>query len=383
MKILWICGLPHEVQARALGGQDHGAYAAWSWIMGHLPPPPGVELHIACRTSRHTNYRQLEYGGAQFHLVPVRARARVLCLFHFDWRYFRDLVQRLQPEVIHGWGTEDAYANVALRLAPKNHLIQIQGCINACRARSKMHWVTRFSAISERRDLAQARHVAAENDYSLSCARPFIHTNSLHVVEHPLRAEFLKATPASGDARHVLYVGVIEERKGIWDALATFQQAAPPDWKMTVVGGGRPHNLDELRRRLAAPEVAARVTHHEQLPAERIVQLMQASSVFLLPTWVDTGPTTLKEAMAMGLWPVCFDNTGPAHYLRKFQFGTLAEDLNRVDLTDKLKQVFAAQPWRQPAEREKLESLIRPHFRRERIWEDLQKLYRHIITTSA
>jgi glycosyltransferase involved in cell wall biosynthesis len=383
MKILWICGLPYEVQQQALGGQDHGAYAAWSWIMGHLPPPPGVELHIACRTSRHTTYRQLAYRGATFHLVPVRSRARVFSLFYFDWRYFRDVVQRVQPDVIHGWGTEDCFANTALRLAPKNHLIQIQGCINACRARSQMHWVTRFSAISERRDLARARHVVAENDYSLGCAKPYLHTHSLHVVEHPLRPEFLDATPASGDAKHVLFVGVTEERKGLWDALAAFQAAAPPDWTMTIAGSSRPNHLAELARRLAAPELAGRVTHHRHLTAERIVQLMQSSSVFLLPTWVDTGPTTLKEAMAMGLWPVCFDNTGPGHYLRKFQFGTLARDLDRADLTAKLKQVFATKPWREPVQRAKIESTIRPHFRRERIWEDLQKLYRHIIATSA
>ena len=115
MKILWICGLPHEVQEQALGGENHGAYAAWSWIMGHLPPPPDVELHIACRTSRHTAYRQIEYRGATFHLVPVKSRARVFALFHFDWRYFREVFQRVQPDVIHGWGTEDCYANTALR----------------------------------------------------------------------------------------------------------------------------------------------------------------------------------------------------------------------------------------------------------------------------
>lgn len=379
MKILWVCGLPYEVQEQVLAGENHGAYAAWSWILGHLPPAPGVDLHIACRTSRHTSPRQFQYRGATFHLVPVRARARVFTFFYFDWLYFRELVARLQPDVIHGWGTEDAYANIALRLAPQNHLIQIQGCVNACRARAQMHWVTRFSAVSERRDLARARHVVAENDYSLDSARPYVRTDSLHVVEHPLRPVFLEAQPSAGDAKQVLYVGVTEERKGIWDALAAFQAAAPPDWKMVIVGTSRENHLAELRRRIAAPELADRVTHHTNLPADRIVEIAQASSVFLLPTWVDTGPTTLKEAMSLGLWPVCFDNTGPGHYLRKFGFGTLARDKDRADLTEKLRQVFITEPWRKPEQRAKIGSIIRPHFRRERIWEDLQKLYRLIM----
>ena len=146
MKILWICGLPQEVQDSVLEGRDHGAYAAWSWIMGHLPPPEDVELHIACRTARHTTYRQFTYKGAHFHLVPVKARARVFCLFQFDWLYFREVAMRLNPDVIHGWGAEDAYALVALKLDPERHLVQIQGNLNTYRQCVPMPWPTRFAA---------------------------------------------------------------------------------------------------------------------------------------------------------------------------------------------------------------------------------------------
>ena len=52
LKVLWICGLPRQVQNDVLGGKDHGAHADWSWVMGHLPPPDNVELHIACRVAR-------------------------------------------------------------------------------------------------------------------------------------------------------------------------------------------------------------------------------------------------------------------------------------------------------------------------------------------
>jgi glycosyltransferase involved in cell wall biosynthesis len=379
MKILWICGLPYEVQDKVLGGENHGAYAAWSWIMGHLPPPPGVELHIACRTARHTAYRKFDYRGATFHLVPVKSRARVYTLFHFDWRYFREVSRTLAPDVIHGWGTEDCFSNAAIRLAPLTHLVQIQGCINACRERAGMHWVTRFSAISERRDLAVARQVVAENEYSLDCARPFLRNASLHVVEHPLRQVFLDAPPTRGDSRQIIFVGVTEERKGLWDALAAFEAVAPEDWKMTIIGTSWERNLAELKRRLAAPALAGRVVHQPKANADSIVSALQASSIFLLPTWVDTGPTTLKEAMSLGLWPVCFDNTGPGHYIRKFKFGTLARDKDRADLTSKLREVIETKPWKSPEHRAKIENFIRPHFRRERIWEDLQKLYGRII----
>ncbi len=378
MKVLWICGLPYEVQQNVLNGKNHGAYAAWSWVMGHLPPPAGVELHIACRTARHTQPQEFDYRGARFHLVPVKSRARVVCLFQFDWRYFRAVATRVQPDVIHGWGTEDAYARVALRLAPERHLIQVQGNVNTYRQRVPMPRLTWFSAWSERIALARAKHVVAENDYSLDSARPMIRCPSTHVVEHPIRREFLTETPSDGSGKQVLFVGAIDERKGIGDAIEAFQAAAPANWKLHIIGNGSPERVAALRARLNAPELAARVRHSPQLSSAEIVAEMQRSSVFLLPTRIDTGPTALKEAMAMGLWPVCYDNSGPRHYVRKFGFGTLAADLDRAALQRSLREIIAAEPWRRATARATIATQIRPHFERDNIWRNLLAVYRQI-----
>lgn len=382
MKLLWICGLPHEIQQQVLGGQNYGAYAAWSWVMGHLPPPEGVELHIACRTARNTSPQEFTYRGAHFHLVPIKTRARLVCLFYFDWIFFRDLVARLRPDVIHGWGTEDAYSAVAVKLAPARHVVQVQGCLSTYRQRVPMHWATAFAALNERLTLAKARHVVAENEYALGSVKPWVRTPSVHVVEHPIRSEFVTHPPASGSGRQVLFVGAIHQRKGIWDAIEAFSKAAPAEWKLAVVGSGQPSVVEELNRRIRAGRLAGRVVHQPNLDAAGIVSLMQASSVFLLPTWIDTGPTALKEALAMGLWPVCYDNSGPAHYARRFRVGTLAEDLNPAALSECLKQTIAGEPWKHDVHRSRVESEIRPHFQRARIWEDLLRLYRHVCASA-
>ncbi|MCX6896565.1 MAG: glycosyltransferase [Verrucomicrobia bacterium] len=378
MRVFWICGLPRAVQDEVLGGVNHGAEAAWSWVLGHLPPPAGVELHIACRTARHTAARDFIYRGAHFHLVPVRARARVYCLFQFDWRYFRELVARLQPDIIHGWGTEDSHALTALKLAPERHLIQIQGNLNTYRKRLRMPWPTVLAAWSERLALARARHVVAENEYSLESARPMFRTAAAHVIEHPIRPEFLRAVPADGAARQILFLGSVEERKGIWDALEAFRAGAPDDWTLAVAGNGSAPAVARLRRWIAEAKLESRVRHHPQLNPAELVSLMQSASVFLLPTRIDTGPTALKEALAMGLWPVCYDNSGPGHYLRKFGCGDLAADLSVPALTETLKRALAAQAWRQPEHRAKIAAQIRPHFDAARIWPELVRLYEGI-----
>jgi len=377
LKVLWICGLPFQVQREVFPGEDLGAYADWSWILGHLPPPPDVELHIACGHRKHARLRTFHYQGAAFHLVPLKIRARIFFLFQLDWLFFRELVRQLQPDVIHGWGTEDSHAISAIRLARRN-VVEVQGNINEYRRRVGMPWLSLLCAWSERLALKRAFCVAAENDYSLQSALPMIRTKRTYAIEHPIRPDFLTAPPTDGVSRQILFLGRIEEGKGIWDALEAFEKAGLPDWKLAVVGSGTPADVARLKQWTDSSPCKGRVTHYPRLAPSEIVTLMQQSSVFLLPTRIDTGPTALKESMAMGLWPVCYDNSGPGHYIRKFNFGNLAEDLSVESLTRTLKRAIETREWIQPEKRSIIASQIRPSFDRNHIWSRLIAMYRRV-----
>ena len=85
----------------------------------------------------------------------------------------------------------------------------------------------------------------------------------------------------------------------------------------------------------------------------------------------------------MGLWPVCYDNSGPAHYIRRFRYGNLATDLNRAALIEALKGTLAAQEWKRAENRAKMENLVRPLFDKVNIWRELIKLYAEIAGRKA
>ena len=246
MRVLWICALPLQIQREMLGGVDHGAQVAMSWILAHLPPPPEVDLHIACLWPGGSRRKDLEYQGAHFHLVPCPRRGRALLLFVRDRRYFRGLVEELQPDLIHGWGTEDSFSLVARQLAPRRHLVGIQGLITAYRERVPMDVRSRLTALTERWTLRRARHVVAESHYSREAARPLCPQAALHIVEHPLRAEFLGAAAADGEARAMVFLGGINERKGITDALQAFAALDRPEWSLHVIGSGTPQEEERL-----------------------------------------------------------------------------------------------------------------------------------------
>ena len=378
MRILWICGLPQAVR-ETLGDEFHGPpIHAQSWIVSHLPPVSGIDLHIACLWPGGSARKSVSFEGATIHLLPCPRRGRALLLFQRDQSYFRKLFEELNPDVVHGWGTEDSFGLVARQLAPRRHVIGIQGLINACRARGPLPKRTILTALGERWTLGRARTIVAESRYAIEAVRPLCPRAEFRVIEHPIRKEFLQSEPADGRHTRMLFVGTISEMKGISDALRAFSSIEEPKWDLHIVGSG---DLGAETRMLGLADelgIRGRIRHDHNLSSREIAAAMQNSSVFLLPTRIDTGPTALKEALALGLWPVCYDNSGPGEYVRQFSYGTLGRDLDLKDLTAKLREAIRSCPWLDPSRRATLRNSTRIAFSRERIWGELSQLYREI-----
>jgi glycosyltransferase involved in cell wall biosynthesis len=381
MRVLWICGLPRVVQEQVFAGQDHGAQSAWSWVIAHLPSPNQVELHLACLWPGGNKRRVIEYKGTKIYLLPSPRHGRAMLFFQRDTSYFRSLFEELKPDLIHGWGTEDSYGLVARKLAPFHHVIGIQGLINAYQKYLPKSYRTLLVKATERLTLKKARNVVAESQYSLNSAAPLCPSAVKRVIEHPLRHEFLDSQPSDATARTVLFLGSIEERKGITDAISAFSQVAPEDWNLHVVGAGTPENESRMNTFVRKRDIAARFRHSRKLDTPHLITAMQKGSVFLLPSRIDTGPTALKEALTMGLWPVCYDNSGPGEYIRKYAFGSLAKDQDMPSLCQKLKDCLTGMPWKDLNKRTVLARRTRLDFSRERAWEQLIEFYQMIVSS--
>jgi glycosyltransferase involved in cell wall biosynthesis len=376
MKVLWICGLPEAIEQKMPGQEKQIAQAAWSWIVAHLPPPDGVELHLGCLWPGGEKRKTVEYEGVQVHLLPCPRRGRALLLFQQDAAYFQALFDELKPEIVHGWGTEDSYGLVARKLAPYSHVIGIQGLIRAYRKHLPKHFRTVLVSITEWLTLRKARNVVAESQYSLHSAAPLCRDGATRrVIEHPLRPEFLRSAPSDGTHQTALFVGRIQERKGISEAIRAFAKVAPAEWNLHVVGQGTSKSEKRMHELVTSSGIASRFHHSPTLGAQDLVKTMQESSIFLLPTHIDTGPTVLKEALTMGLWPVCYDNSGPGEYVRKYDFGSLAKDRDLNSLCVELRDCMLGMPWKDGKKRLALAGKTRIDFSGDQAWNQLGEFY--------
>lgn len=380
MRLLWICGLPREIQEVMCPGEDLGARLAWSWILGHLPPPDTVELHIACPITRGPwKSRIIEYKGATFHLLRCLP-GRIHAGFLLDPYRYQSLYARLKPDIVHGWGTEDSHSIAAMHVAPRSHVVQVQGLINEYLPRLPKSRILKYIAWRERITLRRARHVFVESKYSGEIAQPYCGpATRLHYVDHPLRQELLSGPATSGMEERAIFIGTLDGRKGYMDAVEAFAEAAPPEWQLAVVGSGRQENIARFDKTVAARHLEGRVQRTSDAPAEEIARLLRSSSIFLLPSYLDTGPTALKEALALGLWPVCYRNSGPQEYITRFQYGSLCETGSLTGLSATLREAIVRKPWQEQGRLYSVSTQVREELCAATIWNRLAELYKRIL----
>lgn len=335
---------------------------------------------MACLLPGGKKRLDFEHSGAWWHLLPAPPNNRSAKLFVDDYKYFKTLFNEVKPTLVHSWGTEDSNAIVAQKLSPGKTLVGIQGLIHKCLFVSGLKGFLRrlICSLTEIRVLMKSRYVVCESNFAHDGAAVFAQKASLYVVPHSIRHEILKVEIQTNLCNKIVFIGSICPAKGIEDALNAFDSAAPLEWTLDVIGDGSKDYIARIKRKVEKLSSKNRIRFLGHLNTNDLISKMQNASIFLLPTRIDTGPTSLKESICMGLWPVCFDNSGPAEYIRKFQWGSLAENLNQQDLTHKLKAVIQDKPWLDNDKRYKTILKARSFFSSESAWAGLLPIYRMI-----
>ncbi len=137
--------------------------------------------------------------------------------------------------------------------------------------------------------------------------------------EHEVRPFVWPGADASlpnktGPAKNFLFIGQIEEQKGIFLALSAFKKIKRPELTLTVAirGGG-----DSLEKARAAASIDARIKFLGPLSYEETEKVKTASDCLIVPSLCyENSPTTIYGAHAAGL-PVIASRLGGIPELMK------------------------------------------------------------------
>lgn len=318
-------------------GEPKQHYATWlPQLSQSFASATGWEFHWVVLTTEVASPRTIHFQSQTFHLLPTATSKRASTLFRQDRKSIADVLGRISPDLVHGWGTEDVYALAAARSGRPN-VISMCGLLSYYVLKAKMHPRDVFQAALELFILRKADRITVETEWGRKVLRRRT-SRPIDLVEYGVRPQFLTPpwNPAP-DRPTALFVGSIHPRKGIQDAVAAFSAPALKDARLLVAGAGHGSWAEQLRA--SAPK---NVEWLGQIPPERTAEELARSWCLVLPTRCDTSPNVVKEARVIGLPVVTTPDGGQSDYIRDGGNGFLVTPGDVPTLADRLTQVLSS-----------------------------------------
>ena len=379
MKVLWICGLPNIVRVEGAGEViSPTPTAAWSWIMGHLPPPNGIELHVICPVGGLKKTRiDFKYLGVHWHCFKQH-RFELPMLWIRFYLQIKSFVKDLNPDVIHGWGGETGCGRVATLLSNKA-IVSVQGLLLLfwqllnIEGERRVNFSTRLAWFCEKKTYDGAKILLVESEASKEGLKQYYDKRSV-LIPHPLRQEFLEAKVSSGNSEKIkfVFVGSLVDRKGAMDAVRAFSMVQSDDIELVMIGSG-PDALP-ITKFISQKGLEKKIRLVGNLSVKDLVLELSDAQFFLLPSYGDTGPTALKEALSMGLYPICYRNSGPENLIHHYECGKLVRTGDIDALSGAISDCTRNMSKYSECARQ-TSMFVRSELSRTNVWKELQTIY--------
>lgn len=166
---------------------------------------------------------------------------------------------------------------------------------------------------------------------------------------HPVDPVFLEQAPRLFEDDSVLYVGRVEQRKGVETLLRSAEALlrACPEARLKIVGGDTP--LDDAHPSLwkalwaGLPAfVRERIIRIPRLPREQLIAHYQSARICVFPAHFDNFPNTCLEAMALARPIIAGAHSGMAEMLEDGVSGVLVESGSADALAGELIALYRA-----------------------------------------
>jgi glycosyltransferase involved in cell wall biosynthesis len=326
MRVAILANFPlHVIPSLANEFPPTGHYSSWFPPLAEIwARNDGIERLWITFSDTITERKQAVYWNQTFIVIPKDKGGRASSFFRKDRLAIKDCLKELNPDLVHGWGTEDVYALGALESGLPS-IISMQGILSYYVLRSWINLRTLFQAAMEIFILRKAKAITCESEW----AKPIIQRRAprakITCVEYGIHPAFFEAKWKPNAAQPVaLFVGTVETRKGIQDLLEAFRSPKLAQSTLWVVGTGP----------LVNRNLGDRIKWLGRLDPIGLIEVMSKAWCLVLPTRADTSPNVVKEARVIGLPVITTEYGGQSDYIKDGKNGYIVQPGNIARLTD-------------------------------------------------
>lgn len=297
-----------------------------------------VQVHVVTSLPSVRSPQTRERGPVRITYLP-RLRWGRLVGYAGDYRAIRRIVERELPDIVHGQGTT-FYGGAALASgAPAvitahgvvfRELAYLRGAPQCARGL--------WDAWYEQRCIRRTRYLIAIAPY---VAHEFARWTRARVwfVPNAISERFF-AVSRMPEPRTILFAGVVSPRKAAYElvqALAAVRKMVP-DVRLRIAGDTRqfPDYVARIRRLVAEEGLGGNVQFLGPLPESDILGEYARAAVLALPSWQETLPAVVAQAMAAGVPVVSTAMGGIPDIIQDGETGLLVQPGDVAGLADAL-----------------------------------------------
>ena len=280
-----------------------------------------IELHVVICDASVSSDTIVKDNRIVFHLLTAIPEQLCALTFHqINAKRIHRLLRKIEPDIVHGdHSGVYAYSAVTSRYP---HVITLRGVFAEImkvvpRKRLLTRW--HFLSFMENLTIAKARNIISISPYITSLiANRF--RGRIFPVENPVDDSYLSPVTGGRESRRrILFVGTLYPLKGVRDLLTAFWRvsSSSPELRLTVTGPAHPgytQYAQELRLFVQEHGLENTVEFTGFSANQTVRALMDDSLCVVLPSYQETSPMVIAEAMARGV-PVISTTVGGIPYL--------------------------------------------------------------------
>jgi glycosyltransferase involved in cell wall biosynthesis len=313
--------------------------ATWQMVLlAEYERNPSLKLHVILFRGVISKDITFVRNGVTFHVLKASGKLRLGTFFWYDTIRIRRLCEKIQPDILHAWGSEQGASLIASRLSLP-YVMTIQGLFAWYKQIIKLSLYERIVAFVERISLSRASVVTTESNFAVQFLKDKFPKPHVYQAEHAPSMVFhlVQRRPQIMPVQFVC-VGSLGYRKGT-DMLfrAVERLSGEMDFRLKIISGPAPDYIESIRSTVSAETWSKIEFKHHLLPNEVAAELV-TPTMLLMPTRADTSPNAVKESVVAGVPVIAASVGGIPDYVIHGENGFLfpADDLEKFIETIRL-----------------------------------------------
>ena len=320
MKIAILAAFPIHLLP---GFENHGPsghYATWLPQLARnfeTLMAPSDEIHWVVMVKGLKAAVEVSHCGQSFHLLPrFKMSLSIATYFWAERREISKLLHQIEPDLVHGWGSEDVYGPAQADWKGAS-ILSMQGILSHYWGITGGNFLERLLAFYEPITIRRSEHVTSESPWGRNLVRRIAPEVGIDLVEYGAANQFFEIVRELDPEPTFLCVGSLCYRKGVDILAKAFADPRLSHCRLKVLGDG------PMRGDLEA--CGDNVELLGRVGPEKVKELLGSCWALIHPTRADTSPNSVKEARVAGIAIITTQHGGQAQYVEDGESGYFFE----------------------------------------------------------